>query len=155
MPTPALRGYIVEATLQNCIPTRQAIGPAIRHWEERTAAVTWSAPRTSWRDDAKRMVIEDLGALAEMKIIRRKAVYEHRKPWNRGRVTASGWLAADETQSYFTRRGDGSCDALSNEPAQYFPTSVGSSEWPPNDLSNFLGVQVIERVPSEYRKLID
>jgi hypothetical protein len=154
LPEPAVRGDVIEARVRACRPAAEGIEAAIADWDKRIAGVTWAPPRAGWQDEAHQMPQHDAGVILDMQISRRNALLEQRKPWNKGRLSAAGWLQVDETKSYFARNADGICaNYRVGETAQYFPQGTGSKEWPPNDLPNFLGLQVLEPVPVQYASL--
>jgi len=67
-------------------------------------------------------------------------------------LSAQGWRRIDDTQRYF---GGGACDSYPRgKHVLLAPTGAGSSAWPPADLPNFLGVQVLEGVPANYLRLM-
>ncbi len=145
LPEPQLRGTAIEAHMVECTPSERAIDAAVEHWETRIASVTWAPPRADWKQEIPRMLREEPGVVVRMQLERENRIYELRRPWNRGRLTASGWRRSTDLREYFART---SCD----DPAltathEYLPTGTGSSEWPPSDLPNLLGVQVLEAVP--------
>ena len=155
MPEPAVRGYAIEGRVVGCKPAAQAIEAAIADWDKRIAHVTWAAPRAGWAEEARQMPQRDVGVVLEIEITRRNAVLEHRKPWDKGQLSASGWHAVAETKSYFARDAGGMCSFYPRDKSTvYFPQGDGTREWPPRDLPNFLGLQVLEPVPAKYAGLI-
>jgi hypothetical protein len=152
LPEPAVRARVVDATIGACRPADELIPARIAHWEERIAAVSYTAPRDNWRDDTRRMLRETPGVIVDLHVARRNTIVEHRKPWNRGRLEALGWKRIDDTERFF---GGGTCESYPRGMRVTLkPDGTGSREWPPADLPNFLGVQVLEALPAEYRRLI-
>jgi hypothetical protein len=160
MPAPEIRGYAIEARVRACRPAAEAIDAAIADWDKRIAAVTWAKPRAGWQDDARQMPLRDAGVVLDLQISRRNAVLEHRKPWDKGRFSATGWQTTDAPKSFFARNAGGIC---ANYPvgstAIYFPQNDAGPEndkpWPPTGLPDFLNLQVLDVVPAQYAKLVE
>ena len=152
LPEPQVKARIVDATIGACRPAEELIHARIAHWEERIAAVSYAAPRDNWRADTRRMLNEQPGVVVELNVARSNAILEHRRPWDRGKLTAQGWRRIDDTQRFF---GGGACDSYPRgKHVLLTPTGSGSKAWPPADLPNFLGVQVLEAVPANYLRLL-
>lgn len=152
LPEPVVRSRVVDATIAACRPAAELVPARIAHWEERIAAVDWAPPRDNWRDDTQRMLRDSPGVIVELDVERSNAILEHRRPWERGRLSAQGWRRIGDTQRYF---GGGSCASYPRgKHVMLTPTGNGSRVWPPDDLPNFLGVQVLEAVPADYLRLI-
>lgn len=152
LPEPAVKARVLDATIGRCRQAAELMPARIVHWDERIAAVTWAPPRAHWREDTQRMLRETPGVVVELDVARSNAILEHRKPWNRGNLSAQGWRRVDDTQRYF---GGGTCESYPRgKHVLLAPTGTGSDQWPPADLPNFLGVQVLEAVPANYRRLI-
>ena len=152
LPEPAVKGRVVDATIGACRPAGELLPASIVQWEERIAAVNYAAPRDNWRGDAERLARDNPGVVVELDVVRSNAILEHRKPWDRGTLSAQGWKSIGDTQRYF---GGGNCDSYPRgKHVLLAPTGAGSQAWPPDDLPNFLGVQVLEAVPPDYLRLI-
>jgi hypothetical protein len=152
LPEPKVVSRVVDATIENCRPAVELIPARIAHWEGRIAAVTYAPPRDHWREDTGRMLREMPGVVVELNVARANAILEHRKPWDRGKLTAQGWKRRGDSREYF---GGGTCESYPRgRQVLLAPTGEGSRKWPPDDLPNFLGVQVLEPVPAPYLKLI-
>lgn len=159
LPDPAVKARVIDATIASCRPASELMPERITHWEERIAAVTWASPRENWREDTRRLLREYPGVVVTLSVQRSNAILEHRKPWNRGKLTAEGWKRVSESREYF---GGGGCDSyprgrkvLLAPVTQPRKLDNGpNAAWPPDDLPNFLGVQVLEAVPADYLRLI-
>ncbi len=159
LPEPAVRGRVIEATIERCRPAGELIPASIAEWEQRIAKVSYAAPRDDWRDDTKRMLRETPGVIVELDVARSNTILEHRRPWERGRLSAQGWRRINDTQRFF---GGGTCDSYPRgKHVMLTPTSAGPPmpgsrprPWPPAELPDFLGVQVLGAVPPDYLRLI-
>jgi len=152
LPEPQVVSRVVDATIESCRPARELLPARIAHWEDRIAAVTYAPPRDHWREDTGRMLRETPGVVVELRVARANAILEHRKPWDRGKLTSQGWKLMGDSRDYF---GGGTCESYPRgKRVLLAPKGEGSGKWPPDDLPNFLGVQVLEPVPASYRQLI-
>jgi hypothetical protein len=160
LPEPVVKARIVDATIERCRPAGELIPASIVEWEDRIAQVSYAKPRDNWRDDTQRMLRDSPGVIVELHVARSNSILEHRRPWERGRLSAQGWKRIDDTQRYF---GGGTCDSYPRgKHVILTPTSrsrppvagEGPRPWPPADLPNFLGLQVLEAVPASYQNLV-
>jgi hypothetical protein len=124
--------------------------------------VTWAGPATNWKENAIRNVREDDGLLLNAHVQRRSAILRHRRPWDRGRLSAGEWQAIDERQRYYGPAAAGACDSyVRRGAALYWPAvdpsfdpTTPSDPWPPQDVLGFLGLQTLAPVPDAYRPLL-
>ncbi len=169
MPGPELRGYVIDGQVQNCETPALVADAAIQDWERRIAKVTWAAPRPGWKDDALRRLQADSGIVLDVLVLRANKIYEHRKPWDRGVISASGWQSASVQsagdsnasgqKSYYVASTGGSCAdyAVGTRLVRFSAYDLsglkrGAGDWPPRGIADFLGRQTLEAVPEKYRK---
>jgi hypothetical protein len=162
LPGPALHGEIVDAEVQRCGPPSERVDRAVGNWEKRIAKVTWSPARSGWQAYARRSAQEDNGAVVGVLVLRRNTLYEQRKPWNKGDITARGWKDVNKRQSYYVPDPVGLC---ADYPAgkrlvRFVSYDVSvlnrhAVEWPPTKLSDFLDLQVLGPVREEHRKFAE
>jgi hypothetical protein len=161
LPEPAVRGYVIEANLEACTAPSHAFEAALEDWEDAVARVTWATPPANWKDVARRNVERDTGAIMTMRVVRRTAIYEHRKPWNSGTKTAGPWETVDDAERYYVGDGATSCAEYAARGSDlYTPFSDStygspSREWPPTDTTGFLRLSELGPVPAEYRRLLN
>jgi len=152
LPEPQVKARVVDATIGACRPAGELVPARIAHWEERIATVSYAAPRNNWRTDTQRMLREQPGVVVELEVWRSNAILEHRRPWDRGTLSAQGWKRIDDTQRYF---GGGECASYPRgKRVMLAPRSSYSRAWPPSELPDFLGVQVLEAIPANYLRLV-
>ena len=153
-PEPAYRGEILDGDVSGCSTPAAHADAAIRSWEQEITKVTWSNPRPGWKQDAQRRLREDPGLVLDVHVLRTRRVYENQKPWNRGSISARPWTAQDETKQYYADGAGASCDSyLRMGRSFYYPTSANDSAWPPLEVANFLGLQVLGPLPGPLREL--
>jgi hypothetical protein len=160
LPEPRVRGYVIEAEVRGCGTPVQALDRGLRHWERILAG---APARSGWQEDARRSAMIDPGVVLSMSIVRRINIYEHRKPWNRGRITAGDPRAPSSPRRYYARYAGRDCARYAaGTRALYYaafstaPPVHDPREWPPTtDIAAFLNLQVIEPIPDEYRRLIE
>jgi hypothetical protein len=163
LPEPAVRGYVIDAHLEACATPAQGFDAALAEWEDAVARTTWYTPPADWKDTARRNVQGDRGAVLTMRVARRTAIYEHRKPWNSGDKTAGPWITVDEAERYYVNDAGTTCAAYAargrdlytpftdTRPSYNEPARV----WPPTDTTHFLRLMELGPVPAEYQQLLN
>jgi hypothetical protein len=156
LPGPAFRGYVVDSRILGCKPTAKATDDAIAYWEKRVAEVTWAPPRPAWQDDVRRRLAQDQAVVLDVTVVRRMGIYESRKPWSKGSLSAQGWRSVNEQKSYYAQYAGGSCAdyPIGTQSVHFVPyegaTAGSAADWPPRELPTFLDLQSVEKVPAEY-----
>jgi hypothetical protein len=125
--------------------------------------VTWAHPPARWKEAATRNVEDDPGVVLTVRIHRKRAILRHRRPWDRGDTSAGPWMEVDESKTYYDAREGSDCRAYLARPRALYWPHVDSDfdparparEWPPTDTLGFLGLQALDPVPDEYRRLLD
>jgi hypothetical protein len=149
---PAEVARVIDASIGECRPARARIPGRIAHWDSRVAEVTYAQPRANWRDDVDRMARETPGVVVTLEAAHDNTILRHSRPWNRGNLSAAGWKRVRGTREYF---GGGTCDSYPRgRKVMLSPTSRYSRAWPPDELPEFLGLQVLGAVPSNYLALV-
>ncbi len=152
LPEPARRAEVIDARIERCRRAAELVPAALAHWDQRLAQTTWSPPRAHWRGDVERMVRDQRGVVVDLGVARSNQILEHRRPWNRGALSAQGWRTINDSRRYFA---GGTCDSYPlGRHVRLAPVSTASMAWPPDDLPLFLGVQVLEPVPAKYARLM-
>ncbi|MDB5799369.1 MAG: hypothetical protein JWL63_308 [Rhodocyclales bacterium] len=157
-PAPTTVGHAINAQITRCTPAAQLVETAIAN-QERSFVFARSAPQSGWQDEARRMTLENPGVVINLKITQRNTVLEHRKPWNKGDRSASGWhderVMIKGSKVYFSRVAGGSC---ANYPlgtnTVYFVQGWPSPSRRADDLPRFLSLPVLEKVPAKYAALL-
>lgn len=162
LPQPAVRGYVIEASVESCARPAQRIDEALATWDHALERVTWAKPSPNWRDAAARNVEAAPGVVLTMRIHRKLAILRHRRPWDKGATSAGEWTDAGESHAYYDSSQGSDCTAyLARAKAIYWPAIDPDSdpakppkEWPPTDAPGFLRLQQLGPVPAEYRALV-
>ena len=162
LPEPALRGYVIEATVESCASPAQRVDESMARWDEALKRVTWARPPANWREAAARNVEGDRGVVLTMRIERKLPILRHRRPWDKGETSAGPWMDTDESHAYYDASEGPDCARyLARGKAIYWPAidpdsdpTKPSKEWPPTDTLGFLGLQALGPVPGEYRRLM-
>jgi hypothetical protein len=163
LPEPAVRAYVIDAQVEGCASPTRSFDAALANWEEAVARTTWYTPPADWKTTARRNVERDSGVVLTMHIARRATIYQHRKPWNDGLITAGPWVALDGSERYYASDEGSSCAGyLARARDLYTPFSNSSSSpneparvWPPTETTGFLGLMELGPVPAEYRQLLN
>jgi hypothetical protein len=158
LPGPQHVASIVDGTISGCRLAGEVAHERVAHWDRQIAKYDYAEPRPGWRDDVPRMVRESPGIVVTLDVERGNQLYELRRPWRR-ELSASGWQDINEPREYF---GSDSCASypqgrrMSLAPRANAHDVIKATQraWPPADLPNFLGVQMLEAVPPEYARLV-
>lgn len=157
LPGPKLRGDIVEVQVLACESPAQKSDAAIAYWEKRVREVTWSPPRPGWQNEARSDLQSDPGVVLDTRILRKKLIYENRKPWNDETIFATVWQATDETKSYYLRScGDYSAGM---KLVEFVPSDISALDakitvWPPKHVPALLDLAKAEPVSADYQKFL-
>jgi len=155
MPEPHYYANVVDGEIVRCRGPDTMRDKAMDDWDERIAKVTWAPPRAGWREDFDRMVAAYPGVVLDVRVLRESKLYENRKPWNRGTFTARPWATGDAPTRYFARFAGSSCESyVSAQRAVYLATGEDAKLWPPEVLSNFLDLQVLQPLPTRFRGVV-
>ena len=161
LPQPKVRGYIIEASIAQCSPAIDEFAASLADWEKAVARTTWAHPAQNWQATARANVRRERGAILTLHIERQLAIFEHRRPWNRGQLTSGEWQSTDTEKRYYADDAGDDCAAyLARKSERYWPfTASGASadspprSWPPLEPADFLGVQQLGAVPARYDAL--
>ncbi|MGH9572045.1 MAG: hypothetical protein ACRD40_00730 [Candidatus Acidiferrales bacterium] len=129
-PGPALRGYIVETQIRGCSSPADRVDSAIEYWTKRVSQVTWAAPRAEWQPDAREQLNERSAVILDTTLVRRKGIYESRRPWSLGRLSASEWREVNQQQTYYADSQGGSCSS--------YAAGLTSTQFVPYDSPDFV-----------------
>ena len=155
MPEPQYSANVVDVEIVGCATPDTIRDKAMDYWDDQVAKVTWAPPRAGWKQDFDRMVATSPGVVLDVRVLRESKLYENRKPWNRGTFVARPWGTGDAPTQYFARFAGGSCESYpAGQHAIYLGTGEDAKLWPPEVLSNFLDLQVLEPLPARFRSVV-
>ena len=145
-PEPLQLGTVVEADVVRCETAGQRVPAAVEEWKRQIAAGWVSTPRDGWEADIPALLERDPGVVLILRLKRQVHLTQHRKPWNRGRVTQRV-KAGDGGESAFYLRGAApDCSGV-------FPTELRfSPEWnytlpsPPDNGAGLLRLTAISDI---------
>jgi len=161
LPAPEVIGHVIDAKPESCSEAADELDAAIAGWEKEISRVSWASPAPDWKATARRMVENDQAVIVTMHVFRQVTVYEHRKPWDRGRKSASAWQSAESSQRYYVSAPESSCSSyLARDRSLYMPFSrvtykSPSPTWPPTDPAAFLSLNELRPVPEDVARLIE
>lgn len=150
LPGPKYVGNVIEAEVTECVSPVALKDEAFAEWEKRIKDAPWGRPREGWKDGFLSMVAGDQGVVVTVKVRRSAGVYENRKPWNRGKLSAGkAWWVHER---YFLR-GEG-CAGQAGRVGVFAPRGETSKAWPSDKLSAFLGLSVLHAATPEQAALL-
>ncbi len=153
LPEPRARGYLLEASCTQCREPRELQAAAFSHWDERIASVTWAEPRAGWKRQAEAGFARPDGVVLDLEVHTRRAALEHRRPWDRGRITVTDVPGTGDITRVFVRHAGGSCAAYTPGPISlYYETTRDPQPGPgpPDDLPGLLNLVVAGPPPAAY-----
>lgn len=162
LPQPKQLGYVIEAEVIDCARPESGAAEALARWRAALARTPWATPPTDWEEQAVRNLAEDPGALVTVRVQRRSPIYQHRRPWDRGALSAGPWSVPEAAQQYYARAHGRDCAAyLGDGLARYWPFSdpegdpqTPAAVWPPTDPPGLLSLQQLGQVPARYGRLL-
>jgi hypothetical protein len=145
-PEPVQLGSVVEAEVVRCEAAADHVPGAAAEWKRQIAQGWVGTPRGGWEADIPALLERDPGVVLILRVRRQVLLTEHRKPWNRGRVTQRA-KPGDGRESAFYRRG------AARDCSQELPARLRfSPQWnytlpsPPDNAAGLLRLTAIEEV---------
>lgn len=103
-PEPKWRGYVFEGRVEACGPPSSLESQVLAYWHKRIAEVNWAEPRAGWEDDLRATLGAAPGVVVTVRLQRRNAIRQHRRPWNREEF-AAGWRPHHGGIRYYVANG--------------------------------------------------
>ena len=154
LPEDRFEAFVVDGEVQACQSAEVFLPAAEARWNKLNNDNPWEKPRPNWRRDIQGMLERDQGVVVTLIVHRRWDIYERRKPWNRGRLTAKASNEERKLEKYFARSRDQSCTPYPNGlRTLYAPQWELSRVSPPDALPPFLGFHVLKDAPEKYRAM--
>lgn len=153
LPQPEFKGNVIEFTAVRCRSPHELKEEAFAYWEKRIAAANWARTRPGWKEGFAAMAAADPGVVLEGIAARSAGVYEHQKPWNKGKLSlGKAWWVKER---YFVAggtcadwpEGRGGVYRAQGDPRR-------SKEWPAEVLPNFLDLQVLTPAPESLARAL-
>ncbi len=155
-PAPALLGYVMDLEVRSCATPIAVEDRIVQYWSKRVANVTWATPRPGWQQEMHETLVAATGAMLEASVVKRTAVWEQRKPWNRGRLFSAPAAGSTETGSFFDPQA--TCEDFPEgreftawEKQERNP--VAPTDWPPRGLFQIIDVSTLVPVPAVLQRL--
>jgi len=154
-PSPALQGSLFTAEVASCASPSGVEAETLAYWGKRISEVNWSAPRDGWEREMRATLEAAPGVVVDVRVSRANAVYENRKPWNRGTLYATGWKAKTEERSFYLPQ-----NSCANYPAsrelngflsyEYSGKIEPPDTWPPQALEQVINASAYSEVPQRF-----
>ncbi len=154
LPGDEFQGFVIDARTVECESPSSLVDDATARWEKWNAENTWRAPRPRWREEIGGVAAHDRGVVLRMVVLQRWDIYERRKPWNRGHLVSRA--STRKSPDHYFVRSDQTCDRYRiGDRALYAPRYEPTSVSPPDVFPTFLGLYVLDEVPSRYRAILN
>jgi hypothetical protein len=157
-PEPKIRGYVFDGLVISCATPSAAEAEVFDYWNERIAQVTWAKPRADWQADMHQLLRAAPGVMISVRVDRKNAIKQNRKPWNSGSQFAAGWTTQEDDTFFYD--ANGSCEQYPDRSAirgyQQSDNEARLSSadiWPPVELLYVLRASALAPVPAEWKAL--
>lgn len=146
--------WLVDAEIVGCEQVAQLLASKTKMWSE-VAARPIANARPNWEQEIPEMLRAQPGAVLTMRIYQAAWVREQRWSWGGISQRADDWRSVSETKQVFAAIAD----PVPRSPCERFVVGERgfsavawekSNSTPPEKLSRFLWLGVIQRVPPEY-----
>lgn len=153
LPENRYQGSLVDATVENCLPPAALVEAAERTWTGYNFQdQAWRTPWPHWQDQLRQAATSPDGVVLRLRVHRTRQIYELRKPWNYGQLSATRWKSVNRSENHYSRQNGASCTQYRlGEREIYSPVWEVSSLSPPDILPTYLGVHVLQPVPPRYQ----
>ena len=158
-PQPALRGYVMDLEVESCDTPIDTAPQILEYWSKRISEVTWATARPGWQQDMQQRLREAPGVVLKVQGRQQISVWEKRKPWNRGELFATAGRNAPDENSFYDSNGvckEYPIGRVFRAFEKYALNGVirPPSEWPPQELEEFVNVSPILPVPARFEHLV-
>jgi hypothetical protein len=152
IPGPHLRASVVDANIRSCVPVASlrddVVGSLTEKAKARPVAVQWRA-----RFDQELAMRP--GVAIAVHVFRETRMFEDQARWNRGRLFAEPWHAADADQRYFASFEGDDCGDYPIGRRSLLTLTGNTAVWPPYGIAEMLGLKVADPVSDDFAEAID
>ncbi len=141
-PEPMQLGTVVEAEVVRCEGAERHVPAAVAEWKRQIAAGWVRTPNSGWETDIPAVLERDPGVVLVLRVKRQVFLTEHRKPWNRGRVTQRVRPGNGRESAYYLR-GARDCSATLPREMRFSPAWNYTMPMPPDNAAGLLRLSVI------------
>jgi hypothetical protein len=154
-PSPALQGSLYTAEVISCSSPGGAAAKTLVYWDQRIAEVNWAAPRDGWQQEMRATLQDAPGAVVDVQVKRVNAVYQNRKPWNRGTLFATGWVDKTEERSFYLPQNSCADYSARQELSGFLEYEYNGkmeppNTWPPQALEQVINASPYSEVPQRF-----
>jgi hypothetical protein len=152
LPEDRYQGSLVDATVEGCMPPTALVDVAERTWTRYNLQdQAWRTPWPNWQSTLSQAAASPDGVVLRLHIHRTRKIYELRKPWNYGRLSATRWKSVERSENHYSRQNGASCTQYTlGERRIYAPAWEPSDVSPPDILPTYLGLYVLQAAPPRF-----
>jgi hypothetical protein len=155
-PGPELRGYVFEIQVHGCTAPSQSADKAVEFWQH------YIPSQPDWQADVRHRLQEANAVVLDATVIHENGIYVNRKPWNKGRISVSGWHppTGHEQKRYYDDGGHCSDYPIGSKSVRFVSDdyiigiTASNKVQLPSELSEFLLLPTVRHVPDEYQRLV-
>jgi hypothetical protein len=151
-PEPVTLGTVVEAEVVRCEPAEQRVPAAVAEWKRQIDAGWVRAPRPGWEAGVPSVLARDPGVVLVVRVSRQVVLVEHRKPWNRGRVTQRVRPGDGGESAFYLRGTPPDCSGPLPPPLRFTPAWSYTQPLPPDNAPGLLRLAAIAEVRPELER---
>jgi hypothetical protein len=151
-PEPVSLGTVVEADVVRCERAEQHVPAAVAEWRRQIDGGWVRALRSGWEGDVPAVLARDPGVVLVVRVKRQVVLVEHRKPWNRGRVTGRARPGDGRESSFYLRGVPPDCSGPLPPEVRFTPAWSYTQPLPPDNVAGLLRLSAIGDVPPELER---
>ncbi len=154
-PEPVSLGTVVEASVVRCEPAERHVPAAVAEWRRQITAGWVRTPRNGWEADIPALLERDPGVVLILRVKRQVRLIEHRKPWNRGRVTRRVTPGDGSESAFYLRGAPRDCSAALPAELHFTPDWTYSPPAPPDNAAALLRLAAIGDVSPRVERALE
>jgi hypothetical protein len=153
-PEPLQLGSVMEADVVRCETAGQRVPAAVAEWKHQIAAGWVRTPRDGWEADIPALLERDPGVVLILRVKRQVHLTEHRKPWNRGRVTQRVKPGDGGESAFYLRGAAPDCSEPLPAELRFSPEWNYTLPSPPDNGAGLLRLTAIGQVTPRLERAI-
>jgi len=158
-PEPARLGDMLELEVRRVHAPSELADAAVADWRRRVAEYPNTPAQPGWEVQRRATLANDEGAVLEAVVVRERSILAARRIGQRGQLSATAWVARNETRSFYLPPGmPGAWPVPGARVTLFRPNDTlhgieSPREWPPHEVQRLLVLSPLTPVPEAYAGL--